>query len=81
MRTHTEWKTKQAIGAYAESAFGGILILDIAQGINEYVETCMEYNGERSNHGWNKIYYTKKGKPYIVKCNRRIHLDEFFRIH
>ena len=74
-------ENKKAIAYYADSAFSGILILDIIYDINDYIVFCSEINGKRGKLIKSKIRYTiKDNKPYFIHYKRKYFLDEFLKI-
>ena len=61
------------------SAFGGLEIKKIEDGIETYV-TCLigAWSGRPSVHR-RMVEYTVEGRPYIRVCNSRAYIDEAIR--
>lgn len=75
-----EYKNKKAIAVYCDSAFTGILILDIEYSINDFVIFCDEINGKREKVLKSQIRYNKQSQPYFIHYKRRYFLDEFLKM-
>lgn len=66
------------IATYADSAFTGLGILDIAYGIDDRVKVVAFSIDHYTHPTWHKIYCSNKGQ-YFVKYHRRYYLSDFLR--
>ncbi len=73
-------ENKKAIAYYADSAFTGILILDIEYSINDFVIFCDEINGKRQKVLKSQIRYNKQSQPYFIHYKQRYYLDKFLKV-
>lgn len=72
-------KDKPPIAVLSLNNFGGIEILDVEYGINDYVVTAVNNAGKRCCCGRHKIDTTAAGRSYFRFGNNRYYLDEFLR--
>ena len=70
------YKDKQSIATVCLCNWGGLEVLDVLYGIEDYLVTCFNYGDGRTSISRNKIYHTTSGRDYIRKCGRRFYLDE-----
>ena len=68
-----------AIGYYAMGIFGGLEILDIIHGIDNYAVACFNFGTGRQKIRRHKVYSTPAGRNYIRKEGDRYYLDEMMR--
>ena len=73
------YENKKALGVFTLSNFGGIEILDILHGIDDYAVACFNFGTGRQQIRKHKIYYTAMYRPYIRKQGTRYNLDEILR--
>ena len=76
---YKQYKNTEPIGTYAMSNWGGLEILDIQYGIDDYVIASFNF-GTRQQIRRHKICYTPTGRPYIRKQGTRFYLDEIMKI-
>ena len=60
--------------------FGGLAIMEIEYGIDDYVIVCDNYGDGYKNLTRNKLRYNTKGNAYFVRNGRRWYLDQFMRV-
>lgn len=75
-----QYENKKAIGMLPLSNFGGIEVLDIIYGIDDYVIACMNYGNGRQHIRKHKLYTTAKGRTYFLKLGNRCYMDEILRV-
>ena len=68
-----------AIGGLCLCNWGGIEILDITNGINDYVVACYNYGRGRQKIRKHKIEYASSGRNFFRKDGRRYYFDEATR--
>ncbi len=66
------------IAVYNLTAFHGIGILEIEEGIESYC-VCEYFGGVEVKTTKNKIYTDRNSRNYIKKYNKRYYLDEFIK--
>ena len=71
-----KYKDAKAVATYCLSNLGGIEILDILYGIDDYV--VVRYYGESYHRV--KINYTMSGRSYFRIGAYRIYLDECMKV-
>ena len=69
-----------AIGYYAMGIFGGLEILDIIHGIDNYAVACFNFGTGRQKIRRHKIYSTPTGRNYIRKEGDQYYFDEMMRV-
>ena len=77
-----EYKDKKPIAVYPMSNWGGVEILDIIYGIDDYVVARFNFgDGDVDNrmHRY-KIKYNKSGIPFFSMGGNRVRLDECMRV-
>lgn len=80
MTLYRTYENTKAIGTYALSNFGGIEILDILYGIDDYAVACFNFGTGRQQIRKHKIQYTPAGRAYIRKQGIRYYFDEIMRV-
>jgi hypothetical protein len=70
-----------AIGMYPMCNFGGLEILDIIYGIDDYAVACFNFGTGRQQIRRHKIQTTESGRSFIRKQNIRYYFDEIMRIN
>ena len=60
--------------------FGGLAIMEIEHGIDDYVYVCDNYGDGYKNITKNLIRYNAKGNPYFIRNGNRYYLNEFMRV-
>lgn len=81
MTLKEQYKNTMAIGYASISNWGGLEVLDVLYGIDNYLVTCLNWGEGRTRISRNKIYTTASGREYIRKDGRRFYLDEIMRIY
>jgi len=74
-----KYKDKKPIAVLPLNNFGGIEIIDVEYGINDYVITAVNNAGKRCCFGRHKIDATAVGRDYFRFGNSRYYIDEFMR--
>jgi len=59
--------------------FGGVCIMELQQGIDDYVITAENYGEGYIRVSKSRIQYTAQGKPFFVRQRQRWYLSEFMR--
>lgn len=80
MALYKQYAETKAIGVMPMSNFGGIEILDIIHGIDDYAVACFNFGTGRQQIKKHKIYYTAEYRPYIRKQGTRYYLDQMMRV-
>ena len=65
------------VGTLPINNFGGIAVMEIENGIEDYVYVTDNFGNGYTNLTKNKIHYNKKGEPYFVRYGNRYYLHEF----
>lgn len=60
--------------------WGGLAIMEIENGFDDYVYVCDNYGDGYKNITKNKIHYTTNGDAYFIRGGRRWRLDQFMRV-
>lgn len=76
----SKYKETVPIGTMCLCNWGGLEVLDILHGINDYVIACFNYGNGRRNFGKHKIEYTRGDKPYFRKLGSRYYLDDIMEV-
>lgn len=66
-------------GVYAICNHGGIAIMEILHGIDDYVIVCDNYGDGYKNITKNMIKYDRKNRPYFNRYRQKYYLSEFIR--
>ena len=80
MALYKEYAEKKAIGVIPMSVFGGIEILDIIYGIDNYAVACFNFGTGRQQIRRHKIFSTESGRSYIRKQGDRYYFDQIMRV-
>ena len=80
MALYEKYKNTLPIGVFAMCNFGGIEILDIIYGINDYVIACFNFGTGRQQIRKHKICYTPSGRAYIRKQGTRYYFDKIMKV-
>ena len=81
MTLKEQYKNTMAIGYAGLSNWGGLEVLDVIYGIDNYLVTCLNWGEGRTRISRNKIYTNASGREYIRKDGRRFYLDDIMRIY
>jgi hypothetical protein len=65
------------IGYLCLNNYGGIVIVDIEYGRNDYVLATYNWNEKKDKITKHKIDYTINGRQYFRKNGARYYIDEF----
>lgn len=60
--------------------WGGLAIMEIENGFDDYVIVCDNYGDGYKNITKNKIHYTTNGDAYFIRGGRRWRLNQFMRV-
>ena len=74
------YKDKKPVAVYPMSNWGGIEILDIEHGIDEYVIARFNFGTVEEKLHRIKIEYNKHGVPYFIMSGNRVRLDDCMRV-
>lgn len=82
MRTplYKKYANAKAIGVLPLCNFGGLEILDIEYGIEDYVIACFNFGNGRYDFRRHKICTTPSGRQYFRKQGTRYYFDEVMRV-
>ena len=78
---YKEYENVEAMGVMPLNNFGGIEILDIEYGIDDYAVACFNFGTGRQQIRRHKINFTAHGRSYIRKQGQRYFLDEMEKVH
>lgn len=67
------------VGTLCLCNHGGIAIMEIENGIDDYVYVCDNYGNGYENITKNLIRYNAKGEPYFVRYRKRYYLKDFIK--
>ena len=67
------------VGVMPLTNFGGLAIMEIENGIDDYVWVTDNYGDGYKNITRNKIRYNTKGEPYFIRNGHTWYLNEFMR--
>ena len=80
MTLHKTYENAKAVGTLPLSNWGGLEILDILYGIDDYAVACFNFGTGRQQIRKHKIQYTQAGRSYIRKQGVRYYFDEIMRV-
>lgn len=82
MRTplYKQYAETKAVGYYCMSNFGGLEILDIENGFEDYAVACFNFGTGRQQIRRHKVQVTESGRLYIRKQGRRYYFDEIMAV-
>ena len=80
MSMYKKYENTKPVAVKSISNFGGIEILDIIYGINDYIVACFNFETDRQQIRQHKICETSAGRSYFWKNHTRYYLDDFMRI-
>ena len=67
-------------GVLPMNNFGGLAIMEIEHGIEDYLYVCDNYGDGYKNITKNKIRYNARGNAYFMRYGKRYYLDQFMRV-
>lgn len=67
------------IGVLATSAFGGICVMEIQHGIDDYIIHAEQYNGRYRCVSRSKLQTNANGRSFFIRNGKRYHMDEFLK--
>ena len=76
MALYKEYAKTKALGTLTLSNWGGLEILDIKYGVDDYVVACFNWGTGRQQIRNHKIITAPSGRPYFSKNRYRYYLDE-----
>lgn len=68
------------VGVLTLCNFGGLAVMEIEYGIDDYAIVCDNYGDGYKNITRNKIRYNTNGEAYFVRNGHRWYLDQFMRV-
>lgn len=80
MTLYKTYENTKAVGVLPLCNFGGLEILDILYGIDDYAVACFDFGNGRQQIRKHKIQYTPAGRSYIRKQGVRYYFDEIMRV-
>lgn len=72
-------KDFKPVGVLTLNNFGGLAVMEIEHGIDDYVYVTDNYGDGYKNITRNKVRYNKKGKSYFIRNGHTFYLKEFMR--
>lgn len=76
---YKKYKTTEPVGTLCLCNWGGLEILDIIYGIDDYVIACFNFGTGRQQIRRHKVMTAPSGKTYIKKQGKRYYLNEIMR--
>lgn len=76
MTLKQQYAEAKPIASFGLCNFGGLAILDIIYGINDYAVACFNYGDGNKEIRRHKIMTTSSGRDYIRKGGRRYYFDK-----
>lgn len=76
---YKQYETTSAIAGLCLCNWGGIEILDVLYGIEDYVVACFNFGTGRQQVRRHKICTTSAGRLYFWKGHTRYYIDQFMR--
>ena len=76
---YKKYEETEALGCFPMCNFGGLEILDIEYGIEDYIIACFNFGTGRQQIRRHKICFTPAGRSYIRKQGTRYYLDTIMR--
>lgn len=67
-------------GVYTLCNWGGLSILDIEYGFEDYAVVCFDFGNSRQQIRRHKIQRTASGRPFIRKQGRRYYFDQIMKV-
>lgn len=80
MALYKQYAETKAIGVMPMNNFGGIEILDIIHGIDDYAVACFNFGTGRQQIRRHKICCSESGRTYIKKQGTRYYFDQIMRV-
>lgn len=80
MTLYKKYANTEAIGVMPLSNWGGIEILDILNGIEDYAVACFNWGTSQQKIRRHKISTSPSGRMYIRKEGVRYYLDSFLKV-
>ena len=68
------------VGVHPLNNHGGLAIMEIKHGIDDYVIVCDNYGDGYKNISKCRVFYNAKGRPYFTRHKQRYYLNEFMRV-
>lgn len=80
MPLYKKYADTEPIGTLGLCNWGGLEILDIEYGIDDYAIACFNWGTGRQQIRRHKITYTPAGRSYIRKQGTRYYSDQILRV-
>lgn len=80
MPLYKKYADTEPIGVITLCNWGGLEILDIEYGIDDYVIACFNYGNSRLEIRRHKVMYTPAGRAYIRKHGVRYYYDQMLPV-
>lgn len=82
MRTplYKQYAETKAVGYYCMGNFGGLEILAVEFGFEDYAVACFNFGTGRQKIRRHKIQRTQAGRPFIRKNGTRFYFDEIMAV-
>lgn len=77
---YKQYADTKAVGVYPLCNWGGLEILAVEYGIDDYVVACFNFGTGRQKIRRHKICYSTSGRDYIRKEGVRYYLDNIMRV-
>lgn len=71
-----KYMNAETVGYYCMCNWGGLEVLDIEYGIDDYVVACFNFGDGRININRHKIEYSTNGNQCFRKRGRRYYFNE-----
>lgn len=76
MTLKQKYEEAKPIATFSLCNFGGLAILDIIHGIDDYAVACFNYGNGNKEIRRHKILTSPSGRPYIRKGGTRYYFDQ-----
>ena len=77
---YKQYENTKALGSFPMSNFGGLEVLDVLNGWDDYLVACFNFGTGRQQIRRHKVCYTENGRAYIRKQGWRFYLDQIMRV-
>ena len=80
MALYKQYVNTKPLATLCISNWGGIEVLDIQYGIEDYLVACFNWGENRQQIRHHKICTARSGRLYFWKQGVRYYLDQFLRV-
>lgn len=80
MPLYKKYAETKAIGYYCECNWGGLEILAVENGFEDYAIACFNFGSGRQQIRRHKIQHFDSGRCFIRKQGRRYYFDQIMRV-